>query len=114
MAIRRELENGISISSDQTVTTSTVKLLNDESLSVQFEGDTNSVDLSFEFQVKVDPNDEWSNFDNLENINLTNNSTNNKVFQFDVLDLERFRIKITNNADSSTTLTVVTSQSDQQ
>jgi len=114
MSIRREIENSTTITSGGGTSTSTkVSLEDDESLSIQVEGDANSNDLDFAIQAKVDSQDNWADLDNISK-DVTSGSTNNEIFQYDVLDLEEFRVKTTNNAASDTVLTIITSQSNQE
>lgn len=101
------------ISSGSTQTTDSVTVSNDESVTFQFEGDGDSDNLDFVFQARVDDLDSWSNLDE-RNIDLTVFEQNNKLFPFDILDLEQFRVKITNKSSLATSLKVVSSHSEQQ
>ncbi len=116
MATRTQIEDQTTVtSSGGTSTSDTVSLDNDESLSLQFQGDSNSTDITFTVEAKVDGLDEWSQLDELANTDLTSNLTNNnEIAQYDVLDLEQLRVKSTNNAASDTVIDIIASHSDQQ
>lgn len=117
MATRTQIEDTTTVSSGGgTSTSDIVNLDNEESISVQFQGDVNSTDLTFRIEAKVDGLDEWAQLDELANKDLTaNNTTNpNEIVQYDVLDLEQVRIATTNNAASNTTIDIITSHTDQQ
>ena len=102
-----------SINSDASATSSVVTISNDATVTFQFEGDDDSNDLDLRVEARVDPVDGWAELDDV-NINLTDFSNNNYLKQYDVLDLEEFRITVTNNAAQSTNLKIISSHSEQQ
>ena len=115
MATRRPLEEQTTITGGGQSTSNSINLDEDEGTTLQFQGDENSTNLTFKIQAKVDPLDEWSKFDQLSNIDLTNYDNNNIIEQWDTLDLERLRVKTINNeAGKSTTIDIISSFSDQQ
>lgn len=115
MATRRPLEEETTISGGGSSTSVAIDLENEEGTSIQFQGDSNSTNLTFKIEAKVDALDEWAKFDQLSNVDLTNYSNNNIIEPWDTLDLEKLRVKTINNETSvSTTLDIIASFSDQQ
>lgn len=117
MATRQVIQDTTTISGDEgTNTSNSVSLDEIEGLSIQIEGDADSTDLTLEIQAKVDSIDEWSGLDVLE-VDLTSDkgdSTNNVILQYDVLDLERVRVKTTNNSPNSTDNKIIVQKTQQQ
>jgi len=114
VATRNQPLDNTTISAGGSVTSNPVSLEDEEGLTLQFEGDNNSTDLSFEIQGRVDSLDSWSELDTLNNQDLTTKVNNNQLTQYDVLDLEELKVKATNNSADATDLKIVTSHTDQQ
>jgi len=115
MSTRNVIESSTTITGGGgTSTSSAVSLEEDESMTLQVEGDSNSTNLDFEIQAKVDSIDNWAVLDNLTGEDLTTGNVDNKIYQYDVLDLEELRVITTNNDASSTTVKIVTQHTSQQ
>lgn len=112
---------GQSVAANGSETSSSVSLSTDTTLSLQIQGDSDSTNLSFIVEAKVDSSDEWaeldgsnvltSNGNDLRNLDLTVADSNNIILQYDCLDLERLRLKVKENAGNNPTIDAVVSKS---
>jgi len=107
MAVRKPLLEQTVINANSSVTSDSVELDEEKTLSLQIQGDSDSINLDFEIQVKADPLDQWARLDKLSSQNLTNAVNNSKVYQYDILDLEKLRVKSTNNLSTVTEIKII-------
>jgi len=114
MSVRNVLLETTTINSGSTVKSDMVLLDEEEAITLQIEGDADSQNLNFTLQVKVDPNDNWAKLDALNSQDLTNHENNSRVYQYDVLDLERLRVKTKNNFTASTDVKIISQHTPQQ
>jgi len=104
--------DGVSISSSGSETSDTVNVRNESTATLYIEGDSNTSDINVTAEAKVRDvdSDSWAEHDaSITNSDVTATNNNAKTYTYDVENLTDFRLVVTNNAASSTTITGIVS-----
>lgn len=110
MSRRRELESNASISSGSSSTSNALELDDHTTATLEFEGDAESKNLNIFIQAKFDESDAWGRYDKIKEVYLTDADNNTKIFPYDVLDLEKLRVKTENNGNKETAVSIIASK----
>lgn len=90
-----------------TQTSSSITVNEYDSMTLSLEGDANSSNFDLAVQGKTEQEGNWTDYDTtVTGEDITSNTNDSKSYVYDVADLNVARVKITNNAGSSTTMTM--------
>lgn len=112
MVRSNKLIDSTSIDSSTTQTTSSFDVENSDVLGVYISGDTNSTDLDVLTQAKARPvsADNWAEHELEDSVDLTSTDDTARYYEYSVEGLTTVRFKVTNDAGSATTVSLVSTR----
>lgn len=124
MSRRTPLFDGKTLTANDTVTSSAVSLQEETTVSLQLQADADATNVSLVVQAKVNDVDEWSHLDgvpvlsnaanDLQNLDVTQTDSNNLILQYDCLDLQALRVKVSEEDGKTPTVDLIASSTDIQ
>ena len=103
---RKTIEDNTTINGGETSVSEIIITQGSKDLSLSFRGDSESKDLDVLVETKVNEFCDWTEFDRIEALDLTENEGTGLTEVFDVSDVAEIRTRTRNNLNNPTVITI--------